>query len=74
MLAVGGTNTEEVAKLVMPATESAGRYEASKTADTAYPSLYVQPAWMAVLGPIVLKKSATPFIPEISQIPERINC
>ena len=39
MLAVKGTDTEEVAKLIMAATESAGRHEASKAAHTSYPSL-----------------------------------
>ena len=39
MLAVEGTNTEEIAKLIMAATESARRYEASKAAHTSYPSL-----------------------------------
>ena len=39
MLAVEGTDTEEVAKLIVAATESAGRNEASKAAHTSYPSL-----------------------------------
>ena len=39
MLAVEGTDTEEVAKLIMAATKSAGRHEASKAAHTSYPSL-----------------------------------
>ena len=39
MLAVEGTNTEEVAKLIVAATKSAGRHEASKAAHTSYPSL-----------------------------------
>ena len=39
MLAVEGTDTEEVAKLIVTATESARRHEASKAAHTSYPSL-----------------------------------
>ena len=39
MLAVEGTDTEEIAKLIMAATKSAGRHEASKAAHTSYPSL-----------------------------------
>ena len=39
MLAVEGTDTEEVAKLIMAATESPGRHEASKTAHTSYSPL-----------------------------------
>jgi hypothetical protein len=39
MLTVKGTDTKEVAKLVMTATESAGRYETSKAAHTSYPPL-----------------------------------
>jgi hypothetical protein len=39
MLAMKGMDTEEVAKLIMAATESAGRHEASEAAHTSYPSL-----------------------------------
>ena len=39
MLAVEGTDTEEVAKLIMATTELAGRHKASKAAHTSYPSL-----------------------------------
>jgi hypothetical protein len=39
MLAVEGTDTEEVAKLIMATTESAGRHEASEAAHTSHPSL-----------------------------------
>jgi hypothetical protein len=39
MLAVEGTDTKEVAKLIMATTESAGRHEAAKAAHTSYPSL-----------------------------------
>src|SRR6186713_1817491 len=39
ILAVEGANTEEVAKLIVAATKSAGRHEASKAAHTSYPSL-----------------------------------
>src|SRR5689334_10201965 len=39
MLAVEGANTEEVAKLIMATTESAGRHEASEAAHTSHPSL-----------------------------------
>ena len=39
MLAVEGTDTEEVAKLIMTATKSAGRRKASEAAHTSYPSL-----------------------------------
>jgi hypothetical protein len=38
-LAAEGTNTEEVAKLIMVATGSAGRHEACKAAHTSYSSL-----------------------------------
>jgi hypothetical protein len=39
MLAVEGTDTEEVAKLIMTATKSARRRKASEAAHTSYPSL-----------------------------------
>ena len=39
MLTVEGTDTEEVAKLIMTATKSARRREASEAAHTSYPSL-----------------------------------
>ena len=39
MLAVEGTDTEEVAKLIMATTELAGRHKASKAAHRSYPSL-----------------------------------
>jgi hypothetical protein len=51
MLAVEGTETKEVAKLIMAATEPAGRHEASKAAHTSYPSL--DPA-MVLLQSIVI--------------------
>jgi hypothetical protein len=50
MLAVEGTDTEEVAKLIVTATESAGRHEVSKAAHTSYPSL---DAAMILFQPIV---------------------
>lgn len=39
MLAVKGTDAQEVAKLIMATTEPGGRHEASEAAHTSYPSL-----------------------------------
>ena len=39
MLAVEGTDTQEVAKLIMPATKPAGRGKTSEAPHTSYPSL-----------------------------------
>ena len=43
MLTVEGTDTEEVAKLIMAETELAGRYETSKAAHTSIRPL--TPRW-----------------------------
>src|SRR5690348_7810976 len=45
MLAVEGTDTEEVAKLIMATTESAGRHKSSKATHTSYPSLDPASRW-----------------------------
>ncbi len=39
MVALEGTGTEEVTKLIMAWAESAGRQESSKAVRTSYPSL-----------------------------------